>query len=481
MVSAYLQMAETSPERLHLRHQVRLRRAGSQYRDARQCRRAGTLLRSDQRHDCPPDASAISASARTRKPSSDTGRTPPSAWSATPVNNGLRSPDFSRQTGPGSNGAPDHRLAVLRDRARGPGRRAATLNPPQHQRSTSLVRTKEGIDMTDLADRTGGPAQAPAPRDCPSGLALGGASTGCISHTRSRPAAARRRRRCGARRAAPGPMGCHPPAGPRACRAARSCTRSRACPTRSTGRRVFGQLQYLVDNQAVHRAFPAALGGEDDHGGNIAGFEELVIADPSLQIKAGVQWGLFGSAVMHLGTEEHHRKWLPGIMNLDIPGCFAMTETGHGSDVASIATTATYDAATQEFVIHTPFRAAWKDYIGNAAIDGTRRRRLRPARSRRASTTASTPSTSTCAIRARRTSCPGSAARTTASRAASTESTTAGCTSPTSGSRAPTCSTATATSTPTAPTAPPSPAPAGASSRCSAPWSRAGSPWTVPP
>ncbi|HJV98718.1 MAG TPA: acyl-CoA dehydrogenase [Arthrobacter sp.] len=134
--------------------------------------------------------------------------------------------------------------------------------------------------------------------------------------------------------------------------------------------RTFGQLKYLVDNEAVHRAFPAALGGSDDHGGNIAGFEELVTADPSLQIKAGVQWGLFGSAVMHLGTEGHHAKWLPGIMNLDIPGCFAMTETGHGSDVASIATTATYDPQSQEFVVHTPFRAAWKDYIGNAAIDG---------------------------------------------------------------------------------------------------------------
>ncbi|MFK0006257.1 acyl-CoA dehydrogenase [Paenarthrobacter sp. NPDC090520] len=134
--------------------------------------------------------------------------------------------------------------------------------------------------------------------------------------------------------------------------------------------RVFDQLKYLVDNNAVHRAFPVRLGGSDDHGGNIAGFEELVTADPSLQIKAGVQWGLFGSAVMHLGTQEHHDKWLPGIMSLDIPGCFAMTETGHGSDVASIATTATYDAASQEFVINTPFRAAWKDYIGNAANDG---------------------------------------------------------------------------------------------------------------
>ncbi|MDF2496588.1 MAG: acyl-CoA dehydrogenase [Arthrobacter koreensis] len=134
--------------------------------------------------------------------------------------------------------------------------------------------------------------------------------------------------------------------------------------------RVMDQLKVLVDADAVHRAFPAYVGGQDNHGGNIAGFEELVVADPSLQIKAGVQWGLFGSAVLHLGNREHHEKWLPGIMSLEIPGCFAMTETGHGSDVSSIATTAEYDEAAQEFIINTPFRAAWKDYIGNAAVNG---------------------------------------------------------------------------------------------------------------
>lgn len=133
---------------------------------------------------------------------------------------------------------------------------------------------------------------------------------------------------------------------------------------------VFGQLKLLVENGQVHRAFPKHLGGMEDHGGNIAGFEELVTADPSLQIKSGVQWGLFGSAVLHLGTREHHEKFLPGIMSLDVPGAFAMTEIGHGSDVASIATTATYDPDTEEFVIDTPFRAAWKDYLGNAGVHG---------------------------------------------------------------------------------------------------------------
>ncbi|PFG30424.1 acyl-coenzyme A oxidase [Paramicrobacterium agarici] len=134
--------------------------------------------------------------------------------------------------------------------------------------------------------------------------------------------------------------------------------------------RVLKQLHLLVENGQVLRAFPKRLGGDDDAGGNIAGFEELVLADPSLQIKSGVQWGLFGAAVLHLGTEKHHDRLLPGIMTLDVPGAFAMTEIGHGSDVASIGTTATYDESTQEFVINTPFKGAWKEFLGNAARDG---------------------------------------------------------------------------------------------------------------
>ncbi len=134
--------------------------------------------------------------------------------------------------------------------------------------------------------------------------------------------------------------------------------------------RVLRQLRALVESHDVLRAFPPALGGHDDHGGSLARFEELVAADPSLQIKAGVQWGLFASAILHLGTADHHARLLPGATSLQVPGAFAMTETGHGSDVAAIATTAEYDPTTQEFVLHTPFRAAWKDYLGNAALHG---------------------------------------------------------------------------------------------------------------
>lgn len=134
--------------------------------------------------------------------------------------------------------------------------------------------------------------------------------------------------------------------------------------------RVLKQLSILVKNNAIQRAFPKYVGGQENNGGNLAAFQELIFADPSLQIKSGVQWGLFGAAIQHLGTKKHHEMWLPDALSLKLPGAFAMTETGHGSDVSSIATTATFDEAADEFVINTPFRGAWKDYLGNAALHG---------------------------------------------------------------------------------------------------------------
>ena len=134
--------------------------------------------------------------------------------------------------------------------------------------------------------------------------------------------------------------------------------------------RVSEQARALAATRGPRLLFPKEYGGEGDIGASITGFEMLGHADLSLLVKAGVQWGLFGGAILHLGTERHHRAHLPAVMSLELPGCFAMTETGHGSDVQSIRTTATYDAATHEFVIQTPDEDARKDYIGNAARDG---------------------------------------------------------------------------------------------------------------
>lgn len=116
--------------------------------------------------------------------------------------------------------------------------------------------------------------------------------------------------------------------------------------------------------------YPTEFGGMDEVGGSIAAFETLAFGDLSLVVKCGVQFGLFGGAVLHLGTRRHHERYLRAIGSLELPGCFAMTETGHGSNVQMVETTATFDAETDEFVVDTPNEAATKDYIGNAAAHG---------------------------------------------------------------------------------------------------------------
>ncbi|SDW30680.1 Acyl-coenzyme A oxidase [Saccharopolyspora shandongensis] len=129
------------------------------------------------------------------------------------------------------------------------------------------------------------------------------------------------------------------------------------------------QLRLLAKSGITDLGFPVAYGGRGDTGGSVVSLEMLP-GNLSLMVKAGVQWGLFGGAVVALGTERHHERYLRDIMSLDLPGCFAMTETGHGSDVQNLRTIATYDPAAQEFVVHTPHEAARKEYIGNAARDG---------------------------------------------------------------------------------------------------------------
>ncbi|MFP5071838.1 acyl-CoA dehydrogenase [Pseudonocardia nantongensis] len=116
--------------------------------------------------------------------------------------------------------------------------------------------------------------------------------------------------------------------------------------------------------------FDPAVGGDGDVGGVVTAFAMLAYGDLSLLVKAGVQWGLFGGAVQVLGTERHHERYLRQIIDGELLGCFAMTESGHGSDVQHLHTTATYDRDAGEFVIDTPYPAARKEYIGNAARDG---------------------------------------------------------------------------------------------------------------
>lgn len=133
---------------------------------------------------------------------------------------------------------------------------------------------------------------------------------------------------------------------------------------------VFKWLKYLAVQGFGATAYPESVGGQGDMKSYFAIMETLSYHDLSLVIKFGVQFGLWGMSVYFLGTEEHHKKYLKDIGTMELPGCFAMTETNHGSNVRGIETTATYDHASKTFTIHTPNELARKEYIGNAALHG---------------------------------------------------------------------------------------------------------------
>ncbi|MEX2621815.1 MAG: acyl-CoA dehydrogenase [Egibacteraceae bacterium] len=134
--------------------------------------------------------------------------------------------------------------------------------------------------------------------------------------------------------------------------------------------RVLGWCRALAEEGLGLLAFPRDVGGQDDPAAAIAVIETLAEHDLSLVTKYGVQFGLFGGAILHLGTSRHHERYLRSAGELRLPGCFALTELGHGSDARSIRTTAVYEPATQRFTITTPDDDARKEYIGNAAAHG---------------------------------------------------------------------------------------------------------------
>jgi acyl-CoA oxidase len=129
-------------------------------------------------------------------------------------------------------------------------------------------------------------------------------------------------------------------------------------------------LRAIAATDGPKLMFPKEYGGLEEIGAGVTSFETQAHADLSLLVKSGVQFGLFGGAIRHLGTAQHHERYLRQVMHAELLGCFAMTETGHGSDVQSLRTTATYDVTTEEFVVCTPDDDASKNYIGNAARDG---------------------------------------------------------------------------------------------------------------
>ena len=81
-----------------------------------------------------------------------------------------------------------------------------------------------------------------------------------------------------------------------------------------------------------------------------------------------LHFAVFTKTIEGLASPEQQEMWLDKARKLNIIGCYAQTELGHGSNVSDLETTATLDMKTDEFVIHTPNVKATKVWAGDITI-----------------------------------------------------------------------------------------------------------------
>jgi len=99
-----------------------------------------------------------------------------------------------------------------------------------------------------------------------------------------------------------------------------------------------------------------------------AAHEEAGFVDGSMATKLTVQFNLFGSTIVKMGTKFHHDLLLDGIDSLSDIGCFGLTELGYGNNAIQMETTAHYNEYNDTWTIHTPTPLAQKYWITNSAV-----------------------------------------------------------------------------------------------------------------
>ncbi|KAJ4293399.1 hypothetical protein N0V90_008682 [Kalmusia sp. IMI 367209] len=87
-------------------------------------------------------------------------------------------------------------------------------------------------------------------------------------------------------------------------------------------------------------------------------FHMMIMTDETSRIEGGVSTGMAGGSVIgvppivHHGTEEQKKKWLPGLFTWEKSFCLGITEPSGGSDVANIQTTAEKTPDGKHYIVN---------------------------------------------------------------------------------------------------------------------------------
>ncbi|KAI6798833.1 acyl-CoA oxidase [Hortaea werneckii] len=83
-----------------------------------------------------------------------------------------------------------------------------------------------------------------------------------------------------------------------------------------------------------------------------------------------VHYSMFITTIREQGDENQRSYWLPKIEAMEVIGCYAQTELGHGSNVRGIECEARWCPQKSEFVLHSPTLTAskwWNGTMGRTA------------------------------------------------------------------------------------------------------------------
>ena len=123
-----------------------------------------------------------------------------------------------------------------------------------------------------------------------------------------------------------------------------------------------GLLKQAADMGLLMVDIPEAYGGMGSNKATVMLVSERMANAGSFAVTHGAQSGIGTLPIVYFGTEEQKKKYLPGIATGELMTCYALTETGSGSDALAASTVAKLNEAGTHYVLNGS-----KQFITNAS------------------------------------------------------------------------------------------------------------------